>query len=183
MIEKSFKRKFILRFTGIVLTGMGVIALLLYITITSSETRHYADAIISFIKVDDAPSFVIRAALIVTSIVVMSGVVVLVAVLASHKIAGPVYSLRRVANELANARKACERKFRPITFRSYDQLQDTASSFNVMINGLNEHFRAISEAYEEFEGARKEIDDTPESVERLKEKGDNIGKAIERFRV
>lgn len=178
MIEKSFKRKFILRFTGIVLAGMGVIAMLLYITIPSSETRHYGDAIISFIKVDDAPSFVIRVALIVQSIVVMSGVVVLVAVLASHKIAGPVYSLQRVLNELVNTRKV-----RPITFRSSDQLQDTARSFNAMINGLNEQFRAISEAYEEFEGARKEIDDTPESVERLKKKVDNLGKAIERFRV
>ena len=50
MIEKSFERKFILRFTGIVLTGMGVIALLLYIAIPSSEIRHYADAIQSFIR-------------------------------------------------------------------------------------------------------------------------------------
>ncbi|MBI3378329.1 MAG: methyl-accepting chemotaxis protein [Nitrospirae bacterium] len=177
MIEKSFERKFILRFTGIVLTGMGVIALLLYIAIPSLEIRHYADAIQSFIEADDALSGVIRAALIVESIVI-SGVVVLVAVLASHKIAGPVYSLRRVLNELVNTRKV-----RPITFRSYDQLQDTAGSFNTMINGLNEHFRAISDAYEEFEGARKEIDDTPESAERLKEKVDNLGKAIERFRV
>ena len=177
MIEKSFKRKFILRFTGIVLTGMGVIAMLLYITIPSSEIRHYADAISSFIKADDTLSGVIRAALIVESIVI-SGVVVLVAVLASHKIAGPVYSLRRVLNELVNTRKV-----RPITFRSYDQLQNTARTFNTMINGLNEHFRAISDAYEEFEGARKEIDDTPESAERLKKKADNLGKAIERFRV
>ena len=81
MIEKSFERKFILRFTGIVLTGMGVIALLLYIAIPSSEIRHYADAIQSFIEADDALSGVIRAALIVESIVI-SGVVVLVAVLA-----------------------------------------------------------------------------------------------------
>ena len=182
MIEKSFKRKFILRFTGIVLTGMGVIAMLLYITIPSSETRHYADAIISFIKADDALSGVIRAALIVESIVI-SGVVILVAVLASHKIAGPVYSLQRVINELVTSRKACEHKFRPITFRSYDQLQNTARTFNTMINGLNEHFRAISDAYEEFERARKEIDNTPESAARLKEKADNLGKAIERFRV
>ena len=181
MIEKSFKRKFILRFTGIVLTGMGVIAMLLYITIPSSETRHYADAIISFIKADDALSGVIRAALIVESIVI-SGVVILVAVLASHKIAGPVYSLQRVLNELVNTRRACH-KFRPISFRSYDQLQNTARSFNTMINRLNGHSRAISDAYEEFERARKEIDDTPESAERLKEKADNLGKAIERFRV
>ncbi|MBT9537102.1 MAG: hypothetical protein IVZ94_03115 [Nitrospirae bacterium] len=177
MIEKSFERKFILRFTGIVLTGMGVIALLLYIAIPSSEIRRYADAIQSFIEADDALSGVIRAALIVESIVI-SGVVVLVAVLASHKIAGPVYSLQRVINELVNTRKA-----RPITFRSYDQLQNTARSFNTMINGLNEHFRAISDAYEEFERARKEIDNTPESAARLKEKVDNLGKAIERFRV
>ena len=98
--------------------------------------------------------------------------------LLSHKIAGPVYSLQRVINELVNTRKA-----RPITFRSYDQLQNTARSFNTMINGLNEHFRAISDAYEEFERARKEIDNTPESAARLKEKVDNLGKAIERFRV
>lgn len=182
MIEKSFERKFILRFTGIVLTGMGVITLLLYIAIPSSETRHYADAISSFIKADDALSGVIRVALIVEAIVI-SAVVILVAVLASHKIAGPVYSIQRVINELIISRKACEHKFRPITFRNYDQLQNTARSFNTMINALNEHFCAISSAYEEFERARKEIDDTLESAERLKEKVDNLGKAIERFRV
>ena len=182
MIEKSFERKFILRFTGIVLTGLGVIALLLYIAIPSSVTRLYADSISSFIKAENALSGVIRAALIVESIVI-SGVVILVAVLASHKIAGPVYSLQRVLNELITSRRACEHKFRPITFRNYDQLQNTARTFNTMINGLNEHFRAISDAYEEFERARKEIDDTPESAERLKEKVDNLGKALERFRV
>jgi methyl-accepting chemotaxis protein len=175
MIEKSFKHKFILRFTGIVLTGMGVMALLLYIAIPSSGTRYYADAIISFLKAEDALSGVIMVALIMESIVI-SGV------LASHKIAGPVYSLQRVLNELVNTRRACH-KFRPISFRSYDQLQNTARSFNTMINRLNGHSRAISDAYEEFEGARKEIDDTPESAERLKEKADNLGKAIERFRV
>ena len=176
MIEKSFKHKFILRFTGIVLTGMGVMALLLYIAIPSSGTRYYADAIISFLKAEDALSGVIMVALIMESIVI-SGVVVLVAVLASHKIAGPVYSLQRVLNELVNTRRACH-KFRPISFRSYDQLQNTARSFNTMINRLNGHSRAISDAYEEFERARKEIDDTPESAERLKERQITLGRRL-----
>lgn len=177
MIEKSFKHKFILSFTGIVLTGMGVTALLLYRIISVSEIGRYADAIISYIKADDALPGVIRTAFIAESLV-LPGVVVLVAVLASHKIAGPVYRLQRALNELVNTRKV-----RPITFRSDDQLQDTADGFNTMITRLNEHFHAISEAYEEFEGARKKIDDTPLSVKRLKEKVDNLGKAIERFSV
>jgi len=177
MIEKSFRRKFILRFTGIVSAGVGVIALLLYIAIPGPETRHYADAIISFIKAGDVLSGVIRVALIAEAMVI-SGVVVLVAVLASHKIAGPVYSLRRVLNELVKTRKVG-----PVTFRSSDQLQDVAGSFNTMITGLNEHFCGISAAYEEFERARRETDDTPEAVARLKEKVDNLGKAIERFSV
>lgn len=180
MIEKGFKYKFILRFTGIVLAGMGVMALLLYIAVPSSVTKHYVDAIISFIKADDALSSVIKVALIVESIVI-SVVVILIAVLASHKIAGPLYRLQRVINELANTRDACQ-KFKPISFRRYDAVQNTAHSFNAMIAGLNEHFRGISAAYEEFERARKEIDNTPESVKRLNEKIDNLGKAIERFR-
>lgn len=177
MIEKGFKHKFILSFTGIVLTGLGVMALAFYFIIPDSVTRHYVDAIISFVKADDALSGVVRAALAAEAIV-LSGVVVLVAVLTSHKIAGPVYRLRRTLNDLVNTGKAG-----PIAFRNDDQLQAAAGGFNTMIKGLDERFRAISEAYEEFEGARKEIDDTPESVARLKERVEDLGKAIKRFTV
>jgi methyl-accepting chemotaxis protein len=177
MIQKSFKRTFVLRFTVAVLAGMGLIAVFLYSVIPSSKTGQYAGAIVSFMKANDALAGVKKTAFLVESLV-LSGVVVLVAMLASHKIAGPVYSLQRVLSELVNTRKA-----RRVTFRSYDQLQGAAVNFNAMINGVTEHFRAIDDAYEEFERARKEIDNTPESVARLKEKVNNLGTAIERFSV
>lgn len=176
MVEKGFELKFVGRFVGIILTGVGAVILLLYIIIPKSEARHYADVIRSFIEADDTISGAIIIALLVESIII-SAMVILTAVFASHKIAGPIYRLKNVLAGLVNTGVA-----EPLRFRNYDQAQDTASSFNTMIKGLNDHFSAISDAYEEFEKTLKALNGTPESVERLKEKVDCLGNALGKFR-
>ena len=175
MIDKRFEQKFIIRFAGIILAGLGIIFLILFLAIPRPDIKDYTRISQAFIEADDTLSSIIGIAVAIDAIVI-SAIVVLTAVLASHKIAGPLYRFQKVLHEVM-----AERKAKHIQLRKGDQAVDTARSLNFMLKGLKGNFDAIKCAYEEFEEAKKGFDNTPESLKNLKEKVETLGKAIEKF--
>lgn len=175
MIGRTFERNFILKFTGIVLAGFGLMIWGLYMAIPRGDIREYGEAIRSYLEADIAVDRAIIMSYVIESIIAPV-IVILIAVFASHKIAGPVYRLKVALQELIMLRKT-----RPVGFRSYDQVHETAAHFNAMLDGLHERFRVIDEACRDAAETIEKTDDTPEGAALIKEKVAAVGKAVDGF--
>ncbi|MBI5025798.1 MAG: methyl-accepting chemotaxis protein [Nitrospirae bacterium] len=175
MIEKSFKSKFFLKFTAGIIGGIAIVIAVLYLILPRPDISRYAEVVASFIMADDVltSTFIIAGAI---EVIFITLVIVLISVFASHKIAGPIYRLEKAIDGLSNADLG-----QTVRFRGYDQLHNVAPIFNNMLHGFRERLDIISRAHEDLEKARKGLDNTPESVERLKEKIDILEKEIKRF--
>ena len=148
MIERTFQWKFVGKFAGIVLAGLGGTVLSLYLALPKGKARDFGEVIRSLVTADDALSRAIVVALVAEAVLI-SAAVALTTVLTSHKIAGPLYRLKIGLDELVPAHGV-----RPIRLRKYDQLRKTAETFNAMLAGLQERFRTLGEACEDVaEGA------------------------------
>jgi len=177
MIFKNFEFKFIMKFILIALVGIGIQALALYFTFPKSETQQYGEAIELFSNADSVLRSSMMTAFIIESII-LPILVILAAVFASHKIAGPLFRIHKSLDEPVTSMSIS-----PIKLRTNDQLQDTARSFNTMLEGISERFNAISIAVREVNEASKSLDDRSGSIEKLREKVDNLGNSIEKFRL
>lgn len=173
MAFKKFEFKFILKFLAIALVGILIQAVVLYFTLPKAEVKHYGEAIEMFSNADNVLRSSIANAFVIESII-LPILVILVAVFASHKIAGPIFRIQKSLEEPATTLK-----FSPIRLRAHDQLQDTAISFNEMIEGLKNRINEVNEAAKELEGATN----NSVSVEELRRKVDNLGRAIEKFSI
>jgi methyl-accepting chemotaxis protein len=175
MIERTFEWKFVGKFAGIVLAGLGVTVLSLYLALPRGEARDFGEVIRSLVTADDALSRAIAVALVAESVVI-SAAVALTAVLTSHKIAGPVYRLKMGLDELVRAQGAG-----PIRLRKNDQLRKTAETFNAMLAELHERFRSLVNACEDVaEAARKPVE-FPGDLWRLKGEIDRLEDTLRRF--
>ncbi|MBI5739609.1 MAG: hypothetical protein HZA16_02710 [Nitrospirae bacterium] len=177
MIERRFERTFVLKFSGIILMCIGIVALFLYFTLPRGEMFQYAELIKFFVTADKTLSRSLTRAFIVES-VVGTLIIVLVAVFTSHKIAGPIYRFRAAFSEMTSTLR-----IRPVVLRRYDQLQNTAVGFNNMLKGMEERFAEISEAAAAVEEAGKKLTDDEVSVNTLKEKVEALDKTIRKFKV
>jgi len=177
MAFKNFEFKFIMKFIIIALVGIGIQALALYLTFPKSETQQYGEAIELFSNADSVLRSSMMTAFIIESII-LPILVILAAVFASHKIAGPLFRIHKSLDEPVS-----NMTITPIKLRTGDQLQDTAISFNKMLDGISEKFRAINTAVMEVDAVSKGLDDSSSSIEKLREKVDNLGNSIEKFRL
>jgi len=175
MIEKSFKLKFFLKFTAIIIGSIALMAFILFVYLPKPDITRYTDVVASFVTADDMlmPAFVAAE---VIEVIVIIVVIALISVFASHKIAGPIYRVEKTIECLLNADFA-----HTVQFRSYDQLQCVAEVLNNTCRKFGEKLNAVSSAYEAFEKERKEPEKTSGSLERLKEKIDILGREIKKF--
>lgn len=175
MIERTFQWKFVGKFAGIVLAGLGGTVLSLYLALPRGEARDFGEVIRSLVTADNALSRAIVVALVAEAVVI-SAAVALTTVLTSHKIAGPLYRLKMGVNELIRAHGV-----RPIRLRKYDQLRKTEESFNTMIAGLQERFRFLGEACEDVAEAAGVPAESTGGRGRLKAEIDRLEDALRRF--
>jgi len=175
MIERTFGWKFVGKFAGIVLAGLGGTVLSLYLALPKGEATSFGEVIRSLVTADNALSRAIVVALVAEAVVI-SAAVALTTVVTSHKIAGPLYRLKVGVNELIRAHGV-----RPIRLRKYDQLRKTEESFNTMLAGLQERFRSLDEAVREIPDAAARQGESPGDRGRGKAEIDRLGNALRRF--
>ncbi|MBF0327936.1 MAG: hypothetical protein HQL10_02130 [Nitrospirae bacterium] len=171
IIESKFRTQFVVKYISIVSFGLLVILLLLFLGLPKATILNYGATLSSFYDANKFLPMLLIAAFAIDSLTIPLTVAV-IAVLASHKIAGPIYRMQQFINDMANTRKA-----RHIKFRNHDQLQETADALNTMIRDLEGKMDAIYVAHREFESARL----GSASPDELKMKVDKIEKAINRF--
>lgn len=175
MIERTFEWKFVGKFAGIVLAGLGGTILSLYLALPKGEATSFGEVIRSLMMADNALSRAIVVALAAEAVVI-SVAVALTTVLTSHKIAGPLYRLKIGVNELIRAQGV-----RPIRLRKYDQLRKTEESFNRMLAGLQDLFRSLDQACEEVAKAAARQVESPGDRGRVKAEIDRLEHALRRF--
>lgn len=176
MIARAFEWKFVAKFAGIVLGGVACVYLSLLLALPRIEGGYYADVIRSLVAADTALSRAILIALAAEAILIPAAVLA-IAVLTSHKIAGPVYRLRVALEAVAKGRGA-----RPISLREGDQLGKTAEAFNAMLGELQDRFRSIETACAEVSAeAAREAGGPPGSREELKGRIERLREALERL--
>lgn len=176
MINPGFKLKFLLNYSLIIIAGLLTILFSIYLALPKAKIDNYSLLLYAFSEANSSMPQVIMTAFIIDTLTIPV-VVAIIAVLASHKIAGPIFRLQKFLNEIVETRKQ-----RPIQFRTNDQLQETATALNAMTRDLDEHFRVIIAAHKDFEETRERSDQKTASLSELKSKADEIGKAIQRFK-
>ena len=155
-INRDFQTRFILKFCLILILG-GVISIGLTLfntqeTLTSSFTN-------SKLVIQNT-SLAIMPSVIYTTLISTLGIgliVIMVTLLASHKIAGPMFRFERDIDRIA----AGDLKSR-IEIRKDDQFQAIANSLNNMIDSLNTKFSDIKRDANALAGK----EDLPESCRR-----------------
>ncbi len=133
-IERSFQAGFILKFCGLVVAGGFLTTLLMYLLSGRFTTVAIVD---SRVVVKSTADFLLPILIqTVLVVVIMVGIAtIFMTLMVSHKIAGPLYRLKKAMQEVSNG------DFVQIHLREFDQLGDVVKDFNDMTRKLKEKFQ------------------------------------------
>ena len=140
-IDKRFQTRFILKFCAIVITSSLLIGVLVFFLARGSTTVAIEN---TEVLVKGTADFILPI-LVETVLVALlfSGIAVLIlTLLASHKISGPLYRLKREIDALSSA--DFRRNF---GIRADDQVQELAKSLDSMCVCLREEHSRLKERY------------------------------------
>ncbi len=144
-IKKDFQKKFIAKFLFVLLLS-GVISVVLTLTFTQGTlTSSFTDSKLTI----QNTSLAIMPSVIGTTLVTLffvSIIVVMVTLLVSHKIAGPMVRFEKDIQRLSTG----DLKSR-INIRQGDQFQELVISLNTMIDSLNQKVSTIRDNVTELE--------------------------------
>jgi methyl-accepting chemotaxis protein len=129
LVQKSLQLKYMAVVLGTILAVSGIIVLTIYATqwflITEKFTSIEMRAVLSevFHRINTILLFEIAVALVIAA---------LVSIAVSHKIAGPVYNLLKVAREVARGDLT-----RNVRLRRDDELKNLSTAFNAVIDNMH----------------------------------------------
>ena len=143
-IDKSFQTKFILKFCLIVILSSITIAILLFILSRNFTTVAIENA---HVTVKSTTSFLAPIIIETLSLVtVFSAIcVIMLTLFVSHKIAGPLYRLKKEIDEMKNGNMNLD--FRT---RKADQVQELANSLADMSKSLTGKHAALKVKFKEL---------------------------------
>ena len=138
-IEKEFQTKFILKFCALVAIGGLLTVGILYILAMHSTTVSIVN---SRVVVRTTADFILPILIqtVLGIIIIVSIATIAMTLFVSHKIAGPLYRLKKVMETLAEGDFSND--FR---IRRFDQLQDLANAFNAMILKIRTELKALKD--------------------------------------
>ena len=178
-IDRKFQTKFILKFCMLTaLTSLLAAALIIYLsqdstTVAIENTK---------VTVKTTADFILPIIANTTILVFFASAiaVMLLTIFTSHKIAGPLY---RIKKEI-EAFTAGDLK-RTFQIRGTDQLQDLASSLSIMGNSLRIKHLEIQQDYSQLKQMLKEIEfSLPEGIkQRLEDTLKTLDEKIYKFKV
>lgn len=136
-IDKKFQTKFIVNFCALVVAAGLIMTVLLYLFTMRSQTVSFVN---SRVVVQTTADFLLPLLIqtVCAMMIIIGLATIAVTLLVSHKIAGPLYRLKKVVRLLGEGDFSND--FR---IRRKDQLQDLASAFNDMIVKLRERLKAL----------------------------------------
>jgi len=133
-IERSFQTRFILKFCSLVVVGgLLTVAMLYYIGLRSTTVAIVNSDVVVKSTADFLLPVLIQTLLLV--MVLLGLATIIVTLFVSHKIAGPLYRLKKAMEELGEGDLGVQ-----IKLRQKDQLVHIAEAFNTMAKKLKERF-------------------------------------------
>ena len=181
-IDKSFQAKFILKFCAlVVLGGLLTIGLLYFLAMQSTTVSFVNSRVVVRTTADFLLPVLVQTVAVV--VVVVGFATVIVTLLVSHKIAGPLYRFKKVMTDLQEG--DFSQDFR---IRHLDQLQDLAGSFNETIKKTRDKIKLLKEGLKALENglnniSESEISDTKRSLlSELKKASEELNKSSRYFK-
>lgn len=181
-IDKQFQTRFILRFCALVAIGGLLATGLLYLLAGKSTTVSIVN---SRVAVRSTADFLLPILIqtVIIVLVVVSFASVIITLIFSHKIAGPLYRLRKAMEELGSGN--FKEEFR---IRNDDQLQKIAETFNNTIKTIREVVNNIKLNIQELRRLLENIkeEDLPGDkraiLSELKKKSESLDGAVNYFK-
>jgi len=138
-IEKSFQTRFILRFcTLIVVAGLLTMGILYLFVFRSTTVSIINSRVVVRSTADFLLPLLLQTLLIVTILIGLATIVL--TLLFSHKIAGPLYRFKKVIENLEQGDFSQD-----FHIRLNDQLKDLADKFNSMIGKTRFHIQVLKD--------------------------------------
>lgn len=181
-IDKKFQTKFILKFCGLVAFGGLLTILILYYLAAKSTT---VSIINSRVVVRTTADFLLPVLLQTVFIVmiIVSLATVIVTLFVSHKIAGPLYRLKKTIQALEDGDFSSD-----FHIRNLDQLQGLADGFNAMIKKVRDGLNGVKTGLASFKEKLDSIseNEVPQNkkntLNELKKISEEINRMIGRFK-
>lgn len=175
-VKKRFQINFSARFVLLlILESVLMGALFMYVS-GNTITTGYRNAAL---KIDSTPSFFMASFALITAIAVvgigLAGMVVFI--LLSHRIAGPLYRFEKVLAQIESGDLTTR-----IDLRKTDQLMELKGALNVFVNSLDKRMGRIKVIMEEAKMLMAGKDD-PQTLARLRSVIDLLKDEIEHFKV
>lgn len=140
-IEKEFQTKFILKFCALVAAGGLLTVGLLYLLAMRSTTVSIVNSRVAVrTTADFLLPILIQTVAIVTVIIGLATIVVTLII--SHKIAGPLYRFKKAMQILSEGDFSSDFRIRHL-----DQLRDLADAFNDMIINIRKQLNVIKDNF------------------------------------
>jgi methyl-accepting chemotaxis protein len=151
LIDRKFQTNFIINFCSLVAVGGLITVGILYLfTMNTSTVSIVNSRVVAKTTADFLLPLLVQTVAVVMVIIGLATVAV--TLLVSHKIAGPLYRLKKVLNSLGDG--DFSEGFR---IRRKDQLQDVADVFNTMIVKLRLRLRTIEKDVRDIKDKAKNI--------------------------
>ena len=143
-IDKDFQTKFILKFCVLITGGAALTIAFLYFFSSQATTVSFVQAHVRVMTVAD---FILP--LMVQTLVVVTGLVslgaIVVTLIVSHKIAGPLYRFKQTLKELTGGNFNDQ-----VHLRKGDQLIEVGEDFNRMIGAVRAHIASAQQCEAEL---------------------------------
>jgi len=177
-INKEFQTNFIIKFCLLLtLAGLLTIGIVYLLALASTTVSIWHSRVLV-----RSTAYFLLPLLIQTVAIVLVAVglaTIWVTLLVSHKIAGPLYRFKKIAQSLGEGDFSSEFKI-----RQSDQLQDLADEFNIMIKKVREEVGMLKNS---FNILKEKLDNaaspqTPEQKSELKKICDDLSRIIGYFK-
>ena len=159
-IDKSFQRNFILKFCAITILASAIIGAILFLLSRGSTTVAIENTNVTVkTTADFILPLIIQTLILVTIFSAIS--VCWLTLFVSHKIAGPLYRLRREIEKLEKGNLDLD-----LNIRAGDQVENLAVSLSRMADSLKEKVESLKS---EFSGIKHSLDNitSPELTDKL----------------
>lgn len=161
-IDKDFQSRFILKFCLLVVLAAIITTGILYLVGKKSTTVAIVDSrVLVRSTADFLLPILIQTVLVV--MVILGLATIIVTLLFSHKIAGPLYRFRKAIAEVRLGNLASN-----FHLRNYDQLKDLSEEVNVMIDKTREQIDLIKSDVAKLKAKKSSISE--QDIEELDKK-------------
>lgn len=175
-IKKGFQLNFLYRFILLLVVESLLIGGLFMQISSNTLTTGYMDSIF---RIERTPNFFLMPfiLIILISVVGMGITGMVIFILLSHRIAGPLYRFEQDLEEIGRGDLT-----KRINIRSTDQLVELKESLNTFTNLFDQRIGSIKSCIEELDKLLAKKDD-PENAARIREYLERLKREISRFNV